>query len=344
MTDELIPELVNTPETLGVTPRYVLQHNAISRSAQNLSATTKKLTAMAMSLLPSDLSSLTASFTFTQFCKALGYENGGKEYVLFKAAVNECMRCVISLETAPDAKGRKDWKQFTWFTVAEFSEKTGKATMKFSSELADFLKTFKWIYAKISLCDVGCLQSRYGIRIFELVMSYAFLNGRDGYKSGEWYVQENIEDFRKLLGVPEGTYAKNRLFRQKVIEVPVREINKADIGVEIKPEGVKNGRNLAGIRLNCRQKSRTVTVKKRGGKKAQGEKLELPEGNPKLAREHEEKELEYLKERYPAEFATLYAAALEATPKPFSKTDFMSKVAAEGMALGSLRKKYGIVK
>jgi hypothetical protein len=52
---------VNTPETLGVTPRYALQHNAISRSAHNMSATAKKLTVMAMALLPPDLSSLAAA-------------------------------------------------------------------------------------------------------------------------------------------------------------------------------------------------------------------------------------------------------------------------------------------
>jgi plasmid replication initiation protein len=344
MTDELIPDLVNTPETLGVTPRYVLQPNAISRSAHNLSATAKKLTAMAMALLPPDLSSFTASFTFTQFCKALGYEDGGNSYKVFKAAVNECMQCVISLETEPDTKGKKKWKKFTWFTMAEFDEATGKATMKFSSELAEFLKALKWVYAKIGLRDIGGLQSRYGIRIFELVMSYAFLNGRNGYKSGEWYVEENIEDFRSLLGVPEDSYKENRLFRQKVIEEPVREINKAGIGIEISPEGVKNGRNLTGIRLNCKRKTHAVAVRKPGRKKPQGEKLELAEGNPKLVKEREEKELEHLKERYPDEFAALYAAALEATPKPFSKTDFMSKVAAEGAAESSLRKKYGIVK
>jgi hypothetical protein len=107
---------------------------------------------------------------------------------------------------------------------------------------------------------------------------------------------------------------------------------------------VKDGRNLTGIRLNCKQKAHAVAVRKPGRKKPQGEKLEIPEGNPKLAKEREEKELQYLKERYPDEFAALYAVALEATPKPFSKTDFMSKVAAEGAALGSLRKKYGIVK
>ena len=55
MSDESATELseINTPETLGVTPRYILQHNAISRSIQNLSVNAKKLIAMAMALLES---------------------------------------------------------------------------------------------------------------------------------------------------------------------------------------------------------------------------------------------------------------------------------------------------
>jgi plasmid replication initiation protein len=342
MMDELFPELANTPETLGVTPRYVLQPNAISRSAQNLSATAKKLTAMAMALLPPDLSSLTAAFTFTQFCKALGYDDGGNSYKVFRAAVKECMQCVISLETEPDAKGKKNWKEFTWFTVAEFSEATGKATMKFSSELADFLKVLKKVYAKIGLQDIGALQSRYGIRIVELVTSYMFLNGRNGYKPGEWYVQENVEEFRHLLGVPEGTYTDTHLFKQKVIEGPVREINEAGIGLEIKPKGVKEGRNLTAIRLNCTQKARKTVGKKRGRKKAT-EQSELPGQNPKLADQREEKELQHLKERYPAEFAELYATELKNAPH-FLKGSGFSKIAAEGAALLKLREKYGIVK
>jgi plasmid replication initiation protein len=211
--------------------------------------------------------------------------------------------------------------------------------MKFSSELADFLKALKKVYAKIGLQDIGALQSRYGIRIFELVTSYMFLNGRNGYKHGEWYVQENIEEFRYLLGVPEGTYTDTHLFKQKVIEGPVREINEAGIGLEIKPEGVKEGRNLTAIRLNCKKQARKTPTKKRGRKKA----VELPEENPKLVDQREEKELQHLKELYSAEFLELYTAELEKVPN-FLKDKLLSEIAAEGAALLRLRKKYGIVK
>jgi hypothetical protein len=136
-------EIINTPETLGVTPRYVLQHNAISRSAHSMSATAKKLTAMAMALLPHDLSSLSSSFSFTDFCKALGYGDGGNEYQIFVAAVDECLKTIISVETSVNARGRKSWEKFQWFDYAKFYAETGICTMRFSRNLAEFLREIK---------------------------------------------------------------------------------------------------------------------------------------------------------------------------------------------------------
>ena len=138
MQEESFP--ANTLETLGAMPYYVIQHNNISRGSHELSATARKLAAMAMALLPPDLSSLTATFTFAEFCSAIGFEKGGESYRIFESAVNECMECFITVETEPDEKGKKQWEKFTWFTYAKFDESTGKATMVFSEKLADFLK------------------------------------------------------------------------------------------------------------------------------------------------------------------------------------------------------------
>ncbi|MDR0708100.1 MAG: replication initiation protein [Treponema sp.] len=55
------------------------------------------------------------------------------------------------------------------------------------------------------------------------------------------------------------------VFRRKVIEVPVREINEAGIGVEIKSESIKKGRNVVGFRFECKSASRTAGKKRWGG-------------------------------------------------------------------------------
>ena len=341
MQNELEP--INTPETLGVTPRYALQYNAISRSAHSMSATAKKLAIMATALLPLDQPSTTVSFTFTDFCKAIGYGDGGKEYKLFTTAVEECMKTIISIETGKTIKGKTSWEKFTWFEYAKFNAETGVCTMRFSKELADFLKEIKKVYAKINLLDVGRLQSKYALRLFEMAKSYESLAGKDGNEKDEWYFERSIPEFRHLFGVPDEAYQETKRFRQFVIENPVKEINNAGIGMEITTEGVKQGRNLKAIRLNCKKTPHKTQVKRGRKKKAEtADQIELPELSNKPDDSRQGKELEHLKELYPAEFAELYQ--VELAKGPASIPDGFKQIAAEGSALMQLKERHGIVK
>jgi hypothetical protein len=68
-TNAPLPAVVNTPETLGVTPRFMLQRNALSRGAHDMSSTAQKVIATAMALLPPDLSSLTVPLPLPIFVK-----------------------------------------------------------------------------------------------------------------------------------------------------------------------------------------------------------------------------------------------------------------------------------
>jgi plasmid replication initiation protein len=334
---------VRTPATLGVTPRYVLQHNAVSRGSQGLSATARKLTAMAMALLPTDLSSFTACFTFTDFCKAIGYGDGGEQYKIFREAVRECLQSVISIETEPDKNGKKKWKEFTWFTVAEYDEATGNAKMTFSSELAEFLAALKWMYARISLKDLGELQSRYAIHLFEIAMSYRSMAGKNGNRGETFYFERGFPDeIRLVMGVKKDAYKDNHLLKQKVIDRPVEEINKAGIGIAITPTTVKQGRRIVAIRFDCTVKARMAGVKGKGRNSEPGTPA-LPVPDNRAEQEREEKELAHLKELYPEEFAELYQAAMDSRPS-FLRQGELGAAFAENRALLELREKHGIVK
>jgi plasmid replication initiation protein len=341
MSDEALT--TNTLETLGVTPRFVLQYNAISRSIQNLSATAKKLTAMAMALLPPDLSSRTARFTFGEFCKALGVSIGGESFRLFKDATIECMENIITVETDKIIKGKRKWENYVWFSHSSFDEESGICTMTFAEEFAGILKEMRRVYAQINLQDLGKLQSKYSLRYFEIAKSYEGLAGKNGNRTDSWYFERTITELRQLLAVPDNTYPETKHFRQFVVENPVKEINKANIGLEIATEGIKQGRNLKGIRFNCNKAARQLPVKRGRGRPrktpASNGQLELPEAAPKQTRL--EKELEHLREVYPDEFATLYIAALEAQKKQFGGAVYPN--IAEATALTCLKEKYGII-
>jgi plasmid replication initiation protein len=147
-----------------------------------------------------------------------------------------------------------------------------------------------------------------------------------------------------MLSVPDDSYHETRDFRKKVVEYPLKEINQAGIGLEVTTESIKQGRNLTGIKFNCKKVAKTVSVKGKGKKKTGAGQLELADPNPKTESQRGEKENQRLKERYPDEFATLYEAALVASPPSFTKSNILGKVAAESEAFIALRKRHGIVK
>jgi hypothetical protein len=301
---------------------------------------------MAMALLPPDLSSLTASFTFTDFCKALDYEKGGKSYKVFKDAVKECLKNTIHIETKSPKTGKDTWEGYTWFAYSKIDDATGVCTMIFSHELAKVLIEMKRVYAKINLQDLGKLQSKYALRYFEMAKSYESLAGKDGNHSDTWYFERTIPDLRQLLGINPDEYQETKLFRRKVVENPVKEITGAGVGLEITTVGIKQGRNLTGIRFLCTKAARTTPVKRGRGKKTPvGGQVELPEPSPKTAGNREEKELEHLKELYPEEFALLYAEALKKQPDLGGGiVEGFRKRAAQALVFAALRERHGIVK
>jgi plasmid replication initiation protein len=301
-----------------------------------MSATAQKVIATAMALLPFDLSSLTVSFPFAAFCKAVGFGDGGEQYSLFKTAVDECMGNYIAIEIINTDTGKREWQRFNWFTWAKVDEKSRTATMIFSPQLATALLELKKTYSRVNLKDIGGLQSRYALRIFQLIVSYVSLKGKDGNQEMTWYCEREIEELRFMFGVPKGTYKDKHLFRQKVIDGPVKEINRAGLGIEVSTIGVKKGRYLAAIRFACRQVPPIALTK-------QGAAAALPEPDPRAEQDREEKELQHLKELYPDEFAELYATALENTPAFIKGMEF-GRMTAAAEALLKLREKYGIVK
>jgi plasmid replication initiation protein len=145
-----------------------------------------------------------------------------------------------------------------------------------------------------------------------------------------------------MLGISPNFYKETKRFRQKVIEEPVREINNSGIGLAIKSEGVKQGRNLVAIRLYCTKTPRRLPVKGKG-KQQVAPQPELPELSPKTAKLRGEKEMEHLQERYPEEFSALYAEELE-RPSFLPPTSETRKQAAQGAAQARLQRGTGLVR
>jgi plasmid replication initiation protein len=340
------PVDVVTPETSGGLPKYAYHHNAISRAAAGpenhadlddigLSATAQKLAAMAMALLPRDLSCLTVSFSFVDFCHTMGLDACGGTLNIFKKAVRECMRCVITLNTENE-KGEKVWESFTWFTKSEYNYTTGMATMKFSEELAASLLAIKWVYSKVPLSDIGQLKSRYAIKILIMAASYMSMKGQRGNKDQCWYFERTISELRNLLGVQNTAYKATKEFKRNVIDSPIKEINEAGIGLKITPETKKQGRYATGIIFNCEAVGRKTSIKR---KKNDKNSIQLPESASAPPLKKEKISLEHLKDAYPEKFAALYKAQYDTAPPNLPEEIKLSS--ATTLALAELHELYG---
>jgi plasmid replication initiation protein len=277
---------------------------------------------MAMSLLPPDLSVKTAKFTFIEFIQSVGLDKGGKMYQIFEAAVNECMGNVITIDTPGG------WEKFTWFSKSTYNKKTGYITMTFSDELAGHLIAIKKMYAKINLIDLGKLSSRYALRIYEIAVSYSSLAGKNGNAAGCWYFEREITELRTLFAVGTAKYKATKDFRKNVIDIPVKEINKADIGIEITAEYKRMGKFLHSVCFHCERKPR-----------AKSASLLIDDRRESL----EEKELEKLKKLYPDEYAELFKAEME-KKEPFPLLDGLKTSVAGYRAALMLKEIKGIKK
>jgi plasmid replication initiation protein len=343
----LIPtEQVMTPEFFGELPRYELKRNAIIRAAHSLSANAQKLTAMAFSLIPLDLSIREVSFSFYELCEAMAIPPGGTQYEFFKAAATECNQCSISLETkAVNKKGKikRIYEAFSFFSYVKVDEMKNICTMRFSDEFVSALAELKVFYSKIPLKDIGKLSSQYSMHLYEIAKSWESEAGKNGNKSDEWYFQYPLDEFRFILGVPTEAYKNIKDLKRRVFENPTKEINSAGLGLDMTPRTIKEGRKVSEIRMNCKKTAAKVERKGLGRKKAVAEALELPlEAGAPASREA--KDLARLRAKYPSEFAELYAAATAKETKWLSADSEFKKQAAVIAASVKLRERHGLVK
>jgi plasmid replication initiation protein len=165
-------------------PEYTIQHNAISRSIYKLTPYARKLIAMAMACMTMQGDdNYTVEFSAADFATAFGLnlnDLGAKQKDILLKAVSECADSSIKINM-PDGT----WEAYPWFIHSalpkfnnvSWSWNTATIKMTFNHKLSDVIASFQQAYSKITLVDLGRLQSSYAIRYYEIAMSYKGLAG-----------------------------------------------------------------------------------------------------------------------------------------------------------------------
>lgn len=209
----------------------VVKANSLIRKAHfSLSTQEQKLILYLISKIrPDDDNFKEYEFDLKNICRVCNIEYNGKNYQNLKD----------SLKSLHDKsfwiKLNKSEILCTWLQKAVIFDST-KIKIRLDETLKPFLLNLKDNYTKYSLDNILSMNSKYSIRLFELLQSYSYLG----------QLKITIQDLKALLQIDKNKYTDYKNFRVRVIDSALSEINKFTyLNVTYKTE--RQGRSIYAI-------------------------------------------------------------------------------------------------
>jgi len=189
----------------------------------------QKTLAYIISLIPpkkcdTDIQPLEYQFEIREYCKVCGFSyDSGKNYADIK----------ITLQKLSD---RSFWMPIgdedvlcRWLSKARTNKKSGIATIKLDEDLLPFLFDLKKDFTAYQLLDILPMTSKYSIRLYDLLKSYANLK--------TWTF--GADELQELL---DSEYKNNYYdFNRFVLKIAEKEINQHTV-LNVRHEVVERGK------------------------------------------------------------------------------------------------------
>jgi plasmid replication initiation protein len=141
------------------------------------------------------------------------------------------------------------WIKIPWVTRCEYSSDIGVA-LKLNDELKPFLINLKDHYTQYTLDSILVMKSVYAIRIYELLQSEIMT--RILPKSGI-NIELSVETLKECCGCESKAYNTFSNFRNRVIDIAVKEINEKTL-YTLSYDYVKKGRLVIGLIFHINMK------------------------------------------------------------------------------------------
>lgn len=147
--------------------------------------------------------------------------------------------------------------------------KDGICTYDYSSFLEDVMSDPK-MYTKIKLSIQNSFRSYYVMALYELAFDY--LHTSKGRGETPWIA---LDQFKKLLGVKDGSHTEFKVFNRDVLKPAIKNIHKyTDIRVEVVTR--KIGRKISELKVKV--------FKKPDKLREESDKIQRKKNNPELDR------------------------------------------------------------
>lgn len=138
-----------------------------------------------------------------------------------------------------------------WVSEIAYNDKTTAIDMTFAPSVVPLITMLERHFTSYNLEQVAGLNSKYAIRLYEIVIAWRS-NGKTN--------QIGLEQLRDRLGVFDDEYQRMELFKRKVLDKSVDEINKKT-KINLSYEQHKQGRKIVGFTFTVKQKSKPKKIK-----------------------------------------------------------------------------------
>ena len=232
----------------GFEPNILKIPNNFLRASYKCSATTQRMYFYSIfKYISSDKNQNSVSFSFSDFFSDLNLKEGQKTRTLIKESANEILDMKIVLED-----NEKQYEVTNVFQSAKcvFTETT--FSFKFTEDMKIFLDTLKEIgFSLFEINDLGKLKSFYALRYYLVALSFKGFKGKKGNEKNSWFFEYSVEDLRKLFDIQDNEYTQIGPFRNIVVDLPLKELNERNLGIQIVCTPIKKGRKITGFHFDC---------------------------------------------------------------------------------------------
>lgn len=279
-----IGEVIEMPEILDKQPDkpitiskqqsfFVAKANdLIQQSRFSLTMQQNKIMLFLISKIrPQDIGDEMYSISIREFCRVCNIEcDSGKNYSDVKAA----------LKTLAD---KSVWVKIDgvdtllrWLNRLRVNRETNMIELSFHPDMIPFLYDLRERYTCYSLENVLTMRSKYGIRLYELLKSYEYLDKEISF---------SLEELKQRIDAPYKRYPD---FRRYVLEPAIEDINNcSDIDVGYIPYQSAHSRSIDMIIFRISQ-PRTFDAIMRSRKKSRALSATAKENAKKKRKEQKE--------------------------------------------------------
>ncbi len=187
------------------------------------------------------------SFNYAEFFSDLDLPDGSKSRELIKQNANEILTMQIVLQDDDEA-----FEKINIFELSRCEFNSSRFSLQFTHKMTVFLSTLKKLgYSSFKLKTIGSFDSYYALRYYLIAISYKGFMGKKGNNVNKWYFDYTVEELRNLFALSEDSYTHGGVFKQKLVDLPIKELNSKDLGLTIEYTTIKTGKKITGYHFIC---------------------------------------------------------------------------------------------